>query len=358
MHLTAMQQCARLRIQCILSPASPHKPGDIKEFVEELRPDAAWYVLGYAFGSFFGISRMKNGKEGDEALKKAGLYVSLLPQAVGPFKNQEDQLLASQLLPLFDYIAVRDAESMKPVKSVAPGVEVQMIQDIVFVRKFDEGHEMLKSATPRELSSRPKIGLRLSQKMQKMMDDNNGKCDSTVRTLLSTLTTNLSVVLIPHEETYNKARINTTSDKTDRQIVRDYYIVSINELGVDKSGIILCDYGSIDVEVVEQTVKDLGLLVVMRYHTMIVATREGKVSAAHSWAPKYQAVLDGAGVGDSGILSFDDSEEAIRKIWTLCDRRSELEPKIRAFARANRARFDKIFEEVANVAETSELTSN
>jgi nitroreductase len=194
--------------------------------------------------------------------------------------------------------------------------------------------------------------------MKKMMDDSNGKFDSTVRTLLLTLTANSTVVLIPHEETFNENHLNTTKDKTDRQMVRDYYNVAIKELGIDKSRMILCDSGSIEVEVVELTIKDLDLLVVMRYHTMIVATREGKVSAAYSWAPKYQAVLDGAGIGDSGILSFDDNEEAVRKIWTLYDRRSELEPKIKAFARANGARIDKMFEEVADAAETFKLASN
>jgi polysaccharide pyruvyl transferase WcaK-like protein len=263
--------------------------------------------------------------------------------------------LASQLFPLFDYIAVRDAESVQAVKSVAPGVEVQMIQDLVFGRKFDEDHGRLKAATTKELSSRPNIGLSLSQKMKKMMDDNNGKFDSTVRTLLLTLSANSTVVLIPHEETFNENHLNTTKDKTDRQMVRDYYNVAIKELGIDKSRMILCDSGSIEVEVVELTIKDLDLLVVMRYHTMIVATREGKVSAAYSWAPKYQAVLDGAGIGDSGILSFDDNEEAVRKIWTLYDRRSELEPKIKVFARANGARIDKMFEEVADAAETFKL---
>ena len=160
MYRTALQQCIRLGVTCTLSWASPYSEGEIIKFAKEWKPDGVWFILGYSFMAKSPLSKFSRTKAAVTYLKRNGVHVALLPQAVGPFLDVQRKQ-AGELFSLFDFIAVRDYESQKAIQKVSPTQRVQIVQDSVFSKTLNPRSGNTFCTANQSRSSLPLIGVGL-----------------------------------------------------------------------------------------------------------------------------------------------------------------------------------------------------
>jgi polysaccharide pyruvyl transferase WcaK-like protein len=329
MYLTITAMCESWGVECAITN-NPHAFADAFKRLQGAKKRAAgvFFLQGFYFGDQF--NHIAGAEEAIVLLKWCrleGLFSAMLPQAGGPFSPKKPlRKHVAKMYPLIDRIYLRDAAAIAAVSELEGVVTPLLVQDTVF-----SGYRplLLHAQTIRDL---PHICLSVSHKMKSQ----SGKSfDTTVKSLISKLTSNATLLLIPHED---------GCEECDRDLCRRIW-QSMTKAGNTRT--IFLDVPSIQVAKVEEAIAKCDVMVTMRYHALILAARDATPVVAFSWAPKYADLLGRLGLDESrSIVSLKNLDETVRKVWAVYDNRTLIAADMRERVAAISQRVDDAYSQL------------
>jgi len=263
-----------------------------------LRAAGIFFMPGYYFSLFFGEKRVAEWTVAVEWCKSEGLYIALLPQAVGPF-SQDKLPTYHKFFGLVDEIMLRDKASIDAVVSVGAAVQPKMVHDMV----FSSYRPRISVSKPQQDS--PRFCFSISAKTMKQSKSRSG-FEKSVIEIITQLTHNATLLLIPH-------------DSNDRSLIPKFIR---NAHSKNNTRVSMLSVGSEDVSQVEKEIASCDVVLTMRFHVLVLAARAATPVAVISWAPKYEDMLHQLGLDT--LVSLQSVQNVVQTVWKLYDNRTAI----------------------------------
>lgn len=212
-------------------------------------------------------------------------------QALGPFHNSLNRMLATFVLPRITWIYARGNESLRNLKKLGLG-NVGLAADVGFYEATSSYCENLASL---KKIRKPIVGISVSSvvygKCQKMGIDYVGVINEIIRYLIDNL--QCSVILIPHAIRYDDSMRNNDIPVIEQILTKTksenvYFFENIEHPYELRQIISECDF-----------------LLASRFHAMISSLAVGVPVIILGWSHKYREVLEMFGLPDC-FITFND----------------------------------------------------
>lgn len=219
---------------------------------------------GYAYGDKWSPKRMIERAEYYKKLRKKGIKLILMPQALGPFEDAEVRKHAKKLLELFDFVFPREAVSANYALEL--GINPAKVEICPDITHLLEGIPPSNS----EVWSK-RVAIVPNARMQDKTDAAiaNQYMEFLVTCVQSVRANDLEPVIILHEANDEKL-VNNLLNQLDNDIT------VFNDNGIISKGYLGSCYANIG----------------FRYHSLVSSLSQATPSLASSWAHKYEELFE------------------------------------------------------------------
>jgi hypothetical protein len=313
MYLTILAICSDWGLECDITTEFDEALKKLK--AAKNRAAGVFFLQGYYFGDPFKYYNLiPHANTMLQWCKSEGIFSAMLPQTAGSFSPYKYQGKlrrgVAKMYPLIDMIYLRDKAAIADVSEFLDGRRLpELVQDTVF-----SSYRPLITGVQKSARDIPLICFSISRKIKETI----GKTfNAKIINLIELLTTNATLLLIPHEDSVKNA---------DRSIVKNLF----EKVRVNNNRTHVLDVPARSVAKIEEEIANCDMMVTMRYHALILAARDATPVVAFSWAPKYADLLQRLGLDESrAILSLDDLDATVRKIWAVYDNRTAISKDMR-----------------------------
>jgi len=257
-------------------------------------------ISGFAYSDQFGSSPIANLKLQVEFFHKKGIPYVMMPQALGPFDDNNSELMR-QATELAAFIFARDKSSYSKILATNTTATVHQYPDIT----------LSLSATVAPSTTGPSVQNYVcivpnSQMLRKAGENWKANYVEVLQKIGH---------LILKESNYKiMVLIHSVSGGGDEQISREL----TNQLG-QTSRVVL--YTHEDPLVLKSVLKGADLVVASRFHALASSLSSDTPSVAISWAHKYEELFKEYGVAEH--CHREISDELYKSVLTLLDTNSQ-----------------------------------
>lgn len=278
---------------------------------------------GYAYGDKWPPKRMIERTIYYRNLRKKGVKLILMPQALGPFENSEVRKHAKTLLEQFDFVFPREA--------VSENYALELGIDPAKVETCPDVTHLLKGIPP---SNSGLWSQRVAIVPNARMQD---KTDATIAnqyigflvTCIQTVRKNdLEPVIILHE-----ANDDVLVKNLLNQLDNDIRV--FNDNGIQSKGYLGSCYANIG----------------FRYHSLVSSLSQSTPSLASSWAHKYEELFEAYDCLEyliSPELSNNEIAEKINK-FLAPEENKQLRDKLQIHASRQKEKVEKMWQQVESI---------
>lgn len=242
-----------------------------------------------------------------------GVPVVKYSQAVGPFKNVINRILAKLVLKRCRLICARGEITLENLKGIGISENVKLCADGAFTMEDDEetAKEVADVCDKDDFYKGQVIGISLSSVVNKKCDKLGINYQAIMTGFIDRLTKEGKNVLI----IANAARIN--SEKTRNN---DLMICDAVYSGVNNKEKVRWYHKEMTAEEIREYISVCKCIIASRFHTMIGALEKKKPVLLIGWSHKYKEVLDMFELGRYAIdFSRLDGEELYREYSQFID---------------------------------------
>jgi polysaccharide pyruvyl transferase WcaK-like protein len=262
-------------------------------------------------------------------------------QALGPFDNYVNRLLAKRVLPGLAMVCARGAATRRHLDSLGV-TNVVDVSDLAF--SLDEASQMPEEVQSQlSLISGEYITVMPSSVVKGIYEKTHRNYVDAVENLVRGLRkeTGLSVVIVPHSYRvgHGEGRMN------DGPVCR-----AVSERFTDDSGVVGIDTDLTAGEL-RHIVAQGSVLVTSRFHAMISGLATATPTVVVGWSHKYREVLSDFGLEDFGCDadSLDTPTFLVRKVQDALQQRQFISDQIRQSLPAVQERSARNFSVIADI---------
>lgn len=262
-------------------------------------------------------------------------------QALGPFDNYVNRLLAKRVLPGLAMVCARGAATRRHLDSLGV-TNVVDVSDLAF--SLDEASQMPEEVQSQlSLISGEYITVMPSSVVKGIYEKTHRNYVDAVENLVRGLRkeTGLSVVIVPHSYRvgHGEGRMN------DGPVCR-----AVSERFTDDSGVVGID-ADLTAGELRHIVAQGSVLVTSRFHAMISGLATATPTVVVGWSHKYREVLSDFGLEDFGCDadSLDTPTFLVRKVQDALQQRQFISDQIRQSLPAVQERSARNFSVIADI---------
>ena len=252
-------------------------------------------ISGFIYSDEFGEKPCKRMAEYYKKMKKNGVKIILMPQAMGPFHNLNIKKYVSEIIISSDLIYIRDYDSLKYVNNLIGNSD-----KLIYAPDFTYCLEGIKKN--KYLKLKNKVGIIPNEKLFRSDNFNKSNYISLLNSILSYCEENdISAFLLLHEYDKDSYFLDDFKDKIKKNID----IVTENDPLVLKS-----------------IIGNSKLIISSRYHGLINALYQCVPVIATGWCHKYEALMNEYNLEDYMVKEYDSN--LITKMMRNIFEKSEL----------------------------------
>ena len=296
-------------------------------FILEKEVDVIVDAAGFAYSEQWGTKPTKDLSQKVERWKSQGKKVILLPQALGPFKNQSIQAAMQNVLANIDLVFPRDQVSLDNIKQIKSKNNVFKCPDFTV--------DLVAS----EPNSKPEFALKnlvgLVPNMR-IIDKGSESIDDYV---------NFFIVLIEKFHAAGKKPIFIVHETVDDEKI----IARVNKQLSTKLPIVHVASGS----EAKWLIGNLDVLVASRYHAIISGLAQGVPTIGTGWAHKYQELYAEYAISDLLVTDITDTVKLEKICVSVLDEQNyqAIQQQLSANKEAVKQQVAKMWDKVFQVIE-------